>query len=296
MQSPLRTALAGALLVAQAALAVPTADGERLFHVATRRKLTLAEALKDLRKARVVFLGEAHDNRAHHEAQLKVIRALHEAGVPLAVGLEMFRSSAQEQLDRWAGGGLSEEEFYDVYAQHWNFGWWPVYAPIFRYARDKRIPLIGLNVPQELVTQVARRGFESLSAPQREELGVLRCDVDPRYQELMAALTGTPDRQAPHFQRFCQAQLVWDTAMAKRLAEYAERNPRRALVVLAGTFHAWKHGVPEQLERRAPLPYRVILPAEDEAVVRYEILSDDADYLWLHPPRVPATPAPARPR
>lgn len=277
----LRRAASALLLVAATASAAPAADGGRLFQVATGRVLTLAGALPDLRKARFVFLGEAHDNRSHHEAQLGVIRALREAGVPVAVGLEMFRSSAQPDLDRWSAGGLSEDAFYQVYAEHWNFNWWPLYAPIFRYARDERIPLIGLNVPQTLVNQVARRGFDSLSGPQKEGLGVLTCDVDPRYQELMAALTGTSDPRAPHFQRFCQAQLVWDTAMAKRLLEFADRNPTRTVAVLAGTFHAWKHGIPEQLERRRRLPYRVVLPAEDEAVARHDILAEDADYLWL---------------
>lgn len=293
MNQPLLVASVLAVL-APAALSPATASKDRLLQVSTRRTVTLAQALPDLRKARVIFLGEAHDNRSHHEAQLKVLRALTQAGAAVAVGLEMFRSAAQGALDEWSAGRLGEGELYDVFTENWNFGWWPLYTPIFQYAKERRLPLVGLNVARGLVNRVARRGFDSLSDAEKQELGVLTCDVDPRYQELMAALTGTADRDAPHFQRFCQAQLVWDTAMAKRIVEFAEDNPRHTVVVLAGTFHAWKHGIPEQLQRRASLPYRVVLPAVDEAAARYEVSTEDADYLWLHPPPDPVPPVRSR--
>jgi hypothetical protein len=51
--------------------------------------------------------------------------------------------------------------------------------------------------------------------------------------------------------------------------------------VLCGTFHAWRHGIPQQLERvRAGIPHRIILPSSDKTFLNYDIFLADADYVW----------------
>ncbi len=61
----------------------------------------MSEAITQLKQNRIILVGEHHDNKNHHQAQLDVIRALKETGVKVAVGLEMFRSDSQQALDRW---------------------------------------------------------------------------------------------------------------------------------------------------------------------------------------------------
>jgi uncharacterized iron-regulated protein len=271
------------LLAGAAAAAVGlrvTRDKTLCFESSAGVTLGLPEVVADLSRARFVFVGESHDNRDHHRSQLALVRALHRAGVPLAIGLEMFRSEAQPELDRWVAGTLSRLEFFDLYARNWDIRLWSAYAGIFDYARDEGIPLIGLNVPHEVVSQVDREGFSSLTDEQRRALGTVECNVDPRYQKLLGEVLGVEEQAGPRFLRFCEAQLVWDVAMARRLLAYAERNPGRTAVVLAGTFHAWKHGIPEQIARRSDLPCRVILPAADESVADYAVALQDADYVW----------------
>ena len=69
---------------------------------------TLEEMVADLSGVQAVFIGEIHDQASHHAAQLQVVRALHEAGVPVSIGLEMFREDGQAELDRWRAGELEE--------------------------------------------------------------------------------------------------------------------------------------------------------------------------------------------
>ncbi len=272
-------ALAVTLLAASHAASAPGV----VFRVSNRAEIPLHEMVEDLKTARVVFMGEEHDNRAHHAAQLTVIQALAQAGAKVAVGLEMFRADAQADLDRWVAGRLGQRQLYEVYADNWARRLWPLYSDIFFYALQERIPLVGLNVPRALVAQVAREGFDALAREDKDALGVVQCDVDERYQQLIALVLGRKDQESEAFGRFCEAQVVWDTAMAQNALRFLEANPERVLVVLAGTFHAWKHGIPEQLRRLSPLlPYRVILPSSDKSFLRYDIVLQDADYVWWH--------------
>ena len=238
---------------------------------------TLEEMIVDLSGVQAVFIGETHDQASHHAAQLQVVRALHEAGVPVSIGLEMFRQDGQSDLDRWRDGQLEEDEFRDIFAQHWSY--WPVYREIFLYARDNRIPLIGLNIPRQLVKQVARSGFNSLTAEQRKDLPLSYCDVSPRYRAFMSrTLQGHP-LEGTAFENFCEAQILWDASMAVNLENYLLEQPDRTVVVLAGNGHAWKHGIPEQLLRRNTFITRVLLPEIPGRIDRATTSVDETDYL-----------------
>ena len=254
--------------------------GDRLLRVADEVALPLEDALPDLFAARVVFVGELHDQSAHHAAQLRVLRAFHEADRPVALGLEMFRSENQRALDRWVAGEVSLEEFVEVYYDNWSAPW-PLYAPLLLYAREHGIPTLGLNLGEEVVRQVARGGFASLSPEQVGELPAVRCDVDAEYEGFIRRALGMHGRAGRTFTNFCEAQLLWDTAMAARVLGFLDESPDHAMVVLAGSGHAWKRGIPDQISRIRPIPLRVIVPEIPGRLHRSSVTPADADYLWL---------------
>ncbi|MDX1763435.1 MAG: ChaN family lipoprotein [bacterium] len=257
-------------------------DDQRFLRVSDRQVLPFSEVIAEIKAVPLVFVGELHDEPAHHWAQLQVIRALKESGRKVAVGMEMFRHDQQNHLDLWSSGEMTLHRFRDIYLESWGAPW-PLYADIFHYARSEGIPLLGLNVPREIVTQVARRGFDSLSEDQLKRLPPLSCDVDDVYQEFIRRALGVTHKSGLDFQHFCEAQLVWDTAMAWNLMQYLERNPGYTVVVLAGSGHSWKRAIPEQVRRRSDLAYRVILP-EMPSLERDVVLGNDTDFLWLDLP------------
>jgi hypothetical protein len=53
------------------------------------------------------------------------------------------------------------------------------------------------------------------------------------------------------------------------------------VVVLAGSGHAWKHGIPEQVQRRQESTYRVLLPAIPGRLEPDNVTSDETDYLMI---------------
>jgi len=242
------------------------------------KNVTLAKLVEDLKDARVIFIGERHSNLHHHQAQLEVIKLLRSKGVDLAIGLEMFRADSQDTLDRWTKGNIDFKKFMAVYHDNWK--WWDKYSIIFNYAQESRIPMVGLNLSRKIVGKVAREGFHSLSEKEMKELPVVQCIIDDAYRDFILRAHGK-DMKGDLFENFCEAQLLWDKIMAKNISDYLAANPDKKLVVLAGTGHAWKHGIPEQLKNNGEIGWRVILPEVPGQIQKGSVTFKDADYMLL---------------
>lgn len=252
----------------------------RLYDLSGKKSLSLQAVSAELKNKKIVLVGEHHNNTRHHINQLEVIRVLHETGAKVAVGMEMFRSDSQKDLDRWVAGEIPETEFEKIYYANWNYHW-SLYAPILRYARDNKIPVLGLNVSRKITSQVARAGFESLSDEQRGKLKDVACRVDKVYMDFIKRAYGAHGHGNMNFTYFCEAQLVWDNIMAINSIDYLRSNPGSIVVVVAGNGHVWKGGTPTQLENRSFSAYAVILPEIPGVVEKETVDLRDTDYIFL---------------
>ncbi|MCT7958475.1 ChaN family lipoprotein [Laspinema palackyanum] len=133
------------------------------------RLLPQEQVLPELGKAHVVYLGETHDSEADHQAQLEIIRALHQQNPNMAIAMEMFQRPYQGALDRYLRGEITETELIaeTEYEKRWGFPW-EYYAEIVRFAKEHQLPILALNAPMEVTRTVARDGLEGLSIPDRE--------------------------------------------------------------------------------------------------------------------------------
>ena len=242
------------------------------------RIVPLAELAPFLAQQRIILVGEHHTSTAHHQAQLAVIQALVASGRKVAVGMEMFRSDSQPDLDAWVAGQLTPSEFENVYADNWNYPW-NLYRPILEYARQNRLPVVGLNVPREITRRVAHVGFAGLSEKERRDLPFVTCDVDADYMAFIRQAYGAHGHGQMNFTHFCEAQLVWDKSMAANALRFVTNNPDYSIVMLTGSGHARKGGIPAQLKKMTPLAHLVILPEVAGSIDRATLDHDDADYL-----------------
>jgi uncharacterized iron-regulated protein len=259
---------------------IPAPETLRLCDLAAGREVVDQAALARLAPARVVLVGEHHTEQAHHQAQLAVIQALHRSGRKVAIGLEMFRKDAQAELDHWVAGGLDEAAFKPIYLDNWNFDW-PLYRPIFDYARQNRLPMVGLNIAREVTRQVAREGFDSLSESQKAGLGEISCEVTPQYREFVREAHGFHPHGRMTFDHFCEAQLLWDTAMALHAVQYLEQHPDTVMVLLAGTGHVHKLGIPAQLDKLGQTAHAVLWPPSGQSPEPDGVTVEEADFLIL---------------
>jgi uncharacterized iron-regulated protein len=251
-----------------------------LWDVAGKAEISLEQAAGEFPSPGIVYVGEFHDNAAHHAGQLAVIQSLDKRKRPIAVGLEMFQHIEQSILDAWVAKALSEEEMRRAFARNWSQDW-HLYRDIFLYCRDRSIPMVGLNVPRSITRKVAQNGFESLTPEEIGKLPPIVCRVDQEYEEFLRRVLGSHGSESD-FRRFCEAQLVWDTAMAIYALEYLKSHPERTVVVLCGMIHAWKKAAPEQATREnAEVEQAVVQPAVKGRWTPGSVSKEDADYLIL---------------
>jgi uncharacterized iron-regulated protein len=251
-----------------------------LWDVAGKAEISLEQAAEKFPSPGIVYVGEFHDNAAHHAGQLAVIQSLDKRKRPMAVGLEMFQHIEQSILDAWVAKALSEEEMRRAFARNWSQDW-HLYRDIFLYCRDRRIPMVGLNVPRSITRKVAQNGFASLTPEEIGKLPPIVCRVDREYEDFLRRVLGSHGSESG-FRRFCEAQLVWDTAMAIYALEYLNDHPERTVVVLCGMIHAWKKAAPEQAAREnADVEQAVIQPAVKGRWTPGSVSEEDADYLIL---------------
>jgi len=207
----------------------------RIYDINRSRETVMSDVIPALRQNRIVIVGEHHSNINHHAAQVRVIRTLKESGVQVAIGLEMFRSDSQQALDRWVAGNIGEEDFQQIFYDNWGYSW-ENYRMIFDYAKEKKIPLIGLNVSRDITRQVSREGFQSLNKDQKGKLSNIACRVDKEYMDYIKKAFGGHGHGQLNFTYFCEAQLVWDTVMAINALDYLHKTPSAAIIVLTGKY------------------------------------------------------------
>ena len=273
-----RAAAGVALLFAVAILSLAGCSAPVIIRAADRTEVKTPELLEEIRKADFVFIGEVHTKMLHHKAQLELIKGLKGSGTDVVIGVEMFLSDNQEVLDRWVAGEIDEKEFKAAFKKNWTVPWGQ-YEDIFIFARENKVPLVGLNISRKIMYQVLTKGFESLTPEQLAELPPgIECSVDKVYEKFIKEAFGGHEVKGMTFQSFCEAQMVWDNGMAHNAIEYMEKNPGKKMVVLAGGGHSWKRGIPAQVERLSAYKSVVLMP-DSESMDIEKVGPEDADYI-----------------
>lgn len=200
--------------------------------------------LTRMARQQVVLLGETHDSAEDHRWQLHTLARLHALRPDLAVGFEMFPRRLQPVLDRWVAGGLSEQAFLEQveWDKIWTFDARD-YLPLFHFARMNRLPMLALNVERSLPDAVGKQGWAGVAEDRKE--GVSRpAPPAPAYlEELRTVYEHHPERERSEsaFERFVEAQTVWDRAMGQAMAEHLARRPDTLVVAIVGAGHV-RHG------------------------------------------------------
>ncbi|HLO26303.1 MAG TPA: ChaN family lipoprotein [Geobacteraceae bacterium] len=242
-------------------LTSPPKVGE-IVHLPTGTLVTPAQMLAVAGDARIVYLGETHDNPASHRLELEVLQGL--AGLHpgrQALGMEMFVRSQQPALDRWVAGELDEKAF--IKESRWYENWqmdFAYYRDLLKFARDRRIPVIALNAEKSLVAAVRTKSPDQLSATEKAQLPELDL-TDPYQRGLVAAIFGEHSHGGLQIDGFVRAQTVWDETMAESAARYLASpagRDKHLLVVAGGNHVSNGFGIPRRVFRRLPASYVLI--------------------------------------
>ena len=242
--------------------------------------------LEQLDEARVVYVGETHTRLEDHQIQERILKGLHDRRPSLVVALEMFPREAQPLLDRFSKGELPEQEF--LRQVNWEEIWgytFGFYRPMVLFAREKGLPLIGLNAPREVVNKIARQGLAGLSPEERSRVAdTFQYDQQGDREYVLKEYERHVKGSIKDFESFYEAQLAWEETMAETLVQALKGLPETTrVVVLIGNGHIWEgRGVPQNARRRLAHRSRTIIPLPVDYSLR-RLEPGPADYIWITP-------------
>lgn len=255
-----------------------------------KRIIGQSQLIQKLALAKVVYLGETHDNAEDHRLQLEIIGQLQKKNSNFAIALEMFQRPYQGVVNDYLAGKIDEQELLDKseYKQRWGYPW-QYYAPIVQFAKAKKLPVIALNTPTEITRLVAKNGLDSLTPEQRKfipPLSQIHADNAEYRQHLLGIFQQhqvDAKGNSPDFEKFFQAQVLWDETMAEGIAKFVQTNPGYQVLVLVGKGHiVYNYGIPSRVARRfkrLPLTQRSVIfsnALEEKSVTKPPI----ADYVF----------------
>lgn len=242
---------------------------------------SIKNIVKNLEDKKVIYVSESHTNFGHHINQLRVIKELYKNNENIAIAMEMFQKPFQTVIDNYINHKISLNEFLKQteYFQRWRFDY-SLYKPIIDFAREKRIPIIAINIDRSITKKVSKKGLLSLSEHEKKLLPknidqsnqVYKKELESVFKEHQPPANTHHKTVQANLDYYYQSQLIWDEVMAENINEYMQAHPNKTMVVIAGSGHIKQHhGIPSRLHRLNTLDYAVILNDVED--------TKDGDYL-----------------
>ncbi len=238
-----------------------------LYSAETGKPVSFAGMIREMRPARIVYVGETHNSLPIHELQARIVEALYEQDRSLCLGLEMFPVTAQDVLTKWSLGVMSEEEFVREaqWYVNWNFNF-AFYRRVFLFAKENKIPIVALNAPREIITKVRMSGWDALT--DSEKTIVPKLDLaHPEHRQLIRAIFEGMDIPAQMrgagldmmFEGLYRAQSAWDHVMGSNAAKGVAREQKK-MVVLIGSGHViYGLGANLRAFQASKLPFKTVV-------------------------------------
>ncbi len=222
--------------------------------------LSFERRIKDVQ---VIYLPETHTSREDHEFQLNVVKRLYKLGYRFVIAMEMFQQSFQSALDDYVNCRIDEGEMLQrtQYRQRWGYD--PsLYAPIWRFAKEKGIRIYAISAPTELMRSVKEKGLDKVKDPLLPNPVIKQTEEEEN--ELREFLRSHPkvDERV-----FLEGQNTWDNVMALAIVRLLEKHEK--VVVILGRGHApsLDRGVPRRVALLRPHTRQLILSRDSQAQV-----------------------------
>ncbi|HMN16894.1 MAG TPA: ChaN family lipoprotein [Ignavibacteriaceae bacterium] len=236
----------------------------KIFDTKAGKEITYDDMISELKNYRIVMVGESHTNQLDHDVELSVIKGLYEAGKPVVLALEMYNPKQDEALADWVSGKTDPNTFMEQtdYLTTWGHNY-RYYKAIFDYAREKHIPMFGVNTEKKYTSKIGRSGVASLTEEDLKAIPKIdTTDIEHKFliKVLMQGMDATmPDQ----FNNMYPAQSLWDAAMGEGAIRTAEKYPEATVVLLAGSGHViYNNGIGKIIQKRSSLSFASVVPVD----------------------------------
>ncbi len=231
----------------------------------------------------VIFIGEEHESRVSHDAELAILKGLAERDSNLVLALEMFERDVQDILDAYLKRKISEKKFLKQ-ARPWP-NYLEDYRPLIEFAKKKGMPVIAANIPRRAAAAVAVANKVSPDV-MGEDRGYLPRTLHLKSKEYYKRFASSMKEMPPFtpmkgmkVDGLYKAQVLKDSVMAASIEPFLDRRT----LFCCGHFHSDYHlGIPYQLQNNHPkLKIAVIAMASSVENLLIKDRSKVADFIWV---------------
>lgn len=231
----------------------------------------------------VIFIGEEHESRASHQAELTILKGLAERDSNLILALEMFERDVQDVLDAYLKGKILEKKFLKQ-SRPWP-NYLEDYRPLIEFAKKKGMPVIAANIPRRAAAAVAMAdnvspdvmGDDRIYLP--KILHLKSKEYYKRFASSMEEMHHFNPMKGMNIDGLYKAQVLKDSVMAGSLEPFLDHR----VLFCCGHFHSDYHlGIPYQLQKNHPkLKIAVIAMASSVVNLLMKDLKTVADFIWV---------------
>jgi uncharacterized iron-regulated protein len=248
-----------------------------------------AQLLAEMDDADAVCLGEIHDDRDQHAAQLLVldrfVQQARTAGRRIALGMEMFQLPFQAPLDDYSARLIDEQTMLvrTQWQQRWNLDY-GFYRPLIDHTIEAGGAIRALNARDEIIRRIGLVGLEGLTADERREIPELDLTNAQHRAWFEQTIAGISGHGAVALNNLYAAQVVRDETMAQTAWSWlaAQEPARRQVAIAAGQGHCMDLAIPMRLRRRGARKVLIVHPVpETDAEITAALAEGFSDLLVI---------------
>ncbi len=275
-------ALCFALPVQASKLALPAHPLDNKIVDVDGKTINESQLISVVRRHAYVFLGEKHDNPAHHQIELRLIQArVSEVPDVGAVVFEMLDDTQDARIAQLTANddlpSMKQTLQWPDKPGSWD---WTVYAPLFQAALSKQALRSG-NISKALISAVYRGGEQQLQNQVRfsSVFAATPALKDYLLDQVFKAHCGMQSRAG--LTPMLTIQLAKDASMAS-----AMRQSGRAMLIAGGEHVRAETGAPWHLRQGLAASDAIVIqllevkPGQDD-IATYIKEAGRADYYWL---------------
>jgi uncharacterized iron-regulated protein len=231
----------------------------------------------------VIFIGEEHESRVSHHAELTLLKGIAKRDPNLVLALEMFECDVQDALNAYLKGEISEKKFLKQSRPWPNYG--KDYRPLIEFAKKKGIRVIAANIPRRAAAAVSMANKISPDVMGEDSI-YLPKTVHIKSKEYYKRFASSVE-EMPHFtpmkgmrvNGLYKGQVLKDAVMAASIEPFLDCH----ILFCCGHFHSDYHlGIPYQLKKNHPKPkIAVIAMASSVENLLMKDRSKVADFIWV---------------
>jgi uncharacterized iron-regulated protein len=230
-----------------------------------------------------IFVGEEHQSRVSHRAELTILKGLVERDSNLVLALEMFERDVQDILDAYLKGDISGKKFLKQ-SRPWP-NYLKDYRPLIELAKRKGVPVIAANVPRRAAAAVAKENKVSPAVMGEDRIYLPKAvhlkskEYYKRFVSSMEEMPHSTPMKGINMDGLYKAQVLKDAVMAASIEPFIDRR----ILFCCGHFHSDYHlGIPYQLQKNHPkLKIAVIAMASSMENLPMKDRPKVADFIWV---------------